>query len=144
MRFMSFVTSNHPGPPTPELMEAMGQLIEREMKAGRLVDTGGLTPLSKGAHVTLTKGKLTIIDGPFVEAKDVIGGYAVMGSRIGTRRSPPRSLSWSCTKNTCRTGRAGASSARSPGPTTTEPGASSAVTGPPTPAGPGRDQRALQ
>jgi hypothetical protein len=77
MRFMSLVTSNHPGPPTPELMEAMGKLIEREVKSGRLIDTGGLAPMAMGARVTLSKGKVRVIDGPFVEARELIGGYAV-------------------------------------------------------------------
>jgi hypothetical protein len=77
MRFMFIVKSAHYGPPTPELMEAMGKLAEREIKAGRMVDSGGLMPLATGAQVRLTDGKLSVIDGPFVEAKEVIGGYAI-------------------------------------------------------------------
>jgi hypothetical protein len=77
MRFMFIVKSGHSGPPTPELLEAMGKLAEREIKAGRMIDSGGLTPLATGAEVRLTDGKLSVIDGPFVEAKEVIGGYAI-------------------------------------------------------------------
>jgi hypothetical protein len=77
MRFMYLVTSAHPGPPTPELMEAMHKLAEREIKAGRMIDSGGLMPLAMGAQVRITDGKLSIVDGPFVEAKEVIGGYAI-------------------------------------------------------------------
>ena len=81
MRFMSFVTSAHAGPPTPELMEAMNKLADREVKAGRMIDMGGLTPVAMGAQVRIADGKLSVIDGPFVEAKEVIGGYAIMEFR---------------------------------------------------------------
>ncbi len=77
MRFMFIVKSAHSGPPSPELLEAMGKLADREIKAGRMLDSGGLMPLSTGAQVRLTDGKLSVIDGPFVEAKEVIGGYAI-------------------------------------------------------------------
>ena len=77
MRFMFIVKSAHSGPPTPELLEAMGKLADREIKAGRMIDSGGLTPLATGAQVRLADGKLSVIDGPFVEAKEVIGGYAI-------------------------------------------------------------------
>ena len=81
MRFMSFVTSAHAGPPTPELIEAMNKLADREIKAGRMVDMGALTPVAMGAQVRIADGKLSVIDGPFVEAKEVIGGYAIMEFR---------------------------------------------------------------
>jgi hypothetical protein len=74
MRFMFIVKSDQNGPPTPELANAMGKLIERETKAGRLISQGGLTPLASGAQVHLKGGQL---DGPFAEAKEVIGGYAI-------------------------------------------------------------------
>ena len=77
MRFMYLVTSAHPRPPTPELMEAMHKLADREIKAGRMLDSGGLMPLATGAQVRIADGKLSVVDGPFVEAKEVIGGYAI-------------------------------------------------------------------
>ena len=77
MRFMFIVTSAHSGPPTPELMEAMHKLADREIKAGRMLDNGGLMPLATGAQVRITDGQLSVVDGPFVEAKEVIGGYAI-------------------------------------------------------------------
>jgi hypothetical protein len=77
MRFMSFVTSAHSGPPTPELMVAMHKLADREIKAGRMLDSGGLMPIDEGARVTVTGGQVSVLDGPFVEAKEVIGGYAI-------------------------------------------------------------------
>ena len=77
MRFMYLVTSNQSGPPTPKLLEAMHKLAEREIKAGRMIDSGGLTPLAMGAQVRVADGRLSVVDGPFVEAKEVIGGYAI-------------------------------------------------------------------
>ena len=77
MRFMFIVKSAHSGPPTPELIEAMHKLADREIKAGRMLDNGGLMPVSTGAQVRLVNGKLSVVDGPFVEAKEVIGGYAI-------------------------------------------------------------------
>ncbi|HWW24510.1 MAG TPA: YciI family protein [Caulobacter sp.] len=77
MRFMSIVTSAHPTAPTPELMEAMHKLANREIQAGRMIDSGGLEPLTNGARVSIADGKVSVLDGPFVEAKEVIGGYAI-------------------------------------------------------------------
>ena len=77
MRCMYIVTSAHNGPPTPELLEAMHKLADREIKAGRMLDNGGLMPLATGARVRVTDGQLSVLDGPFVEAKEVIGGYAI-------------------------------------------------------------------
>jgi hypothetical protein len=77
MRFMFIVKSSHATSPTPELMEAMHKLADREIKAGRMLDNGGLMPLATGAQVRITDGKLSVVDGPFVEAKEIIGGYAI-------------------------------------------------------------------
>jgi hypothetical protein len=81
MRFMSIITSAHNGMPTPELMEAMGKLADREIKAGRMIDMGGLMPLADGVQVRIRDGELSVIDGPFVEAKEVIGGFAIFEFR---------------------------------------------------------------
>ena len=77
MRFMFIVKSSHAASPTPELMEAMHKLADREIKAGRMLDSGGLMPLATGAEVRIADGKLSVVDGPFVEAKEVVGGYAI-------------------------------------------------------------------
>jgi hypothetical protein len=80
MRFMSIVTSPRSekyGNPTPGLLEAMGKLADREIKAGRMIDNGGLMPIEQGARITIRNGELSVLDGPFVEAKEVIGGYAI-------------------------------------------------------------------
>ena len=83
MRFMYIVTSPQPDRgPSPALMEAMGKLAEREIKAGRMLDTGGLMPIAMtGAQVKITDGKLSVVDGPFVETKELIGGYAIFELR---------------------------------------------------------------
>src|SRR5258708_31594562 len=76
MRFMYIVTPAHPVPPTTELMEAVHKLADREIKAGHMLDSGALMPRALGAQVRITDGKLSVIDGPFVEAKEGIGGHA--------------------------------------------------------------------
>jgi len=82
MRFMYIVTSPKPNMgPTPELLGAMHKLADREIKAGRMIDNGGLMPVQTGARVRIADGKLSVIDGPFVEAKEVIGGYAIFELR---------------------------------------------------------------
>ena len=82
MRFMSIVLSSQsPQPPTEALLEAMHKLADREIKAGRMIDNAGLMPLTTGAQVRVADGKLSVVDGPFVEAKEVIGGYAIFELR---------------------------------------------------------------
>ena len=56
MRFMFIVKSAHSGPPPPKLMEAMHKLADREIKAGRMLDNGGLMPVAMGAQVRIAKG----------------------------------------------------------------------------------------
>ena len=82
MRFMYIVTSPQPNRyPNPALMEAIQKLADREIKAGRMIDSGGLMPVSTGAQVKVDHGKLSVVDGPFVEAKELIGGYAIFELR---------------------------------------------------------------
>ncbi|TIX91126.1 YciI family protein [Rhizobium sp. P44RR-XXIV] len=77
MRFMSIVTATDFLQPSPELAAAINKLADREIKAGRMLDTAGLMPLATGARVTIKDRELRVIDGPFVEAKEVVGGYAI-------------------------------------------------------------------
>jgi hypothetical protein len=65
------------GPPPQSLFEAIGKQIEEESAAGTMVDAQGLAPTSAGALATLVDGKITIVDGPFSEAKEVIGGWSI-------------------------------------------------------------------
>lgn len=64
-------------PPTRELMDKMGQLIEEITRAGVLLATDGLQPSSKGKRVRLANGKLTVTDGPFTKSKELIASYAL-------------------------------------------------------------------
>ena len=77
MRYMFLIRTAHPGPPSPELMKAVRALAEREVKAGRLIYDGGLMPPAAGAALKVARGKLLVLDGPFAETKEVIGGFAV-------------------------------------------------------------------
>lgn len=79
MRYLSiYKPAKRGGPPTQEDMDKMGKLIEEGMKAGWLLSTEGCLPVELGAHVHMANGKLTVTDGPFTEAKEVIGGFALM------------------------------------------------------------------
>jgi hypothetical protein len=77
MRFMMIVKSaEKSGFPPKELMDAIGNLSQEAEKAGTMVGSGGLGPTALGARVRLSGGKVSVIDGPFTEAKEVVGGYA--------------------------------------------------------------------
>jgi len=77
MRFMMIVKSaERSGFPPKELMEAIGKLSEEANNAGTMLGSGGLGPTALGARVRLSGGQLTVIDGPFTEAKEIVGGYA--------------------------------------------------------------------
>ncbi|MDB4882909.1 MAG: hypothetical protein JWL95_1675 [Gemmatimonadetes bacterium] len=78
MKFMGMVrSSEQAGPPPQALMTAMDAFIGEAMKAGVLADAGGLMPSAMGSKMRISKGKISVVDGPFTETKEVIGGYAV-------------------------------------------------------------------
>lgn len=80
MRFLSYIESdpNQPfGPPPAELFEAIGAFGAEMVAKGVVVDQGGLSPVENSKHLRVSGGKLTVIDGPFAEAKEVIGGFAM-------------------------------------------------------------------
>ena len=68
-------------PPTQEEMAAMGQLIEEMMKEGTLISTEGCLPSALGARVRRSASKVTVTDGPFVETKELIGGFAILEAK---------------------------------------------------------------
>jgi hypothetical protein len=81
MRFLSMIRieENTGQVPSEQLMVDMGQLIEELTSTGQLVSTAGLRPTSEGVRVRLQRGgKLSAVDGPFTETKEVIGGYAIL------------------------------------------------------------------
>ena len=63
--------------PTKEQLDAMGKFIEELVKAGVLLDGGGLKASSHGARVRFSGSKRTVVDGPFTETKELIAGYQV-------------------------------------------------------------------
>ena len=79
MRYMYLVSAVEDGKPPPErLMEEMDKLAKVELAAGRMISQGGLLPSVMGsARIELRRGKVKVIDGPFTETKEVLGGYAI-------------------------------------------------------------------
>ena len=79
MRFMTMVrAAENQGAPPEALMHAIAKGSEESARAGTLIDTGGLAPSAIGTRVRVSGGKLSVTDGPFAEAKEVVGGYAVL------------------------------------------------------------------
>jgi len=64
-------------PPTPEMMTRMSDLMQRKIEEGKLLATEGCGATRHGAKVRLTEGKLSVTDGPFAEAKELIAGFAL-------------------------------------------------------------------
>jgi hypothetical protein len=79
MRFMVIVKADKNSEagvmPTQELLAAMGKYNEELVKAGVMRAGDGLHPSSKGARVKFSKGKRTVIDGPFAETKELVAGF---------------------------------------------------------------------
>src|SRR5260221_7441220 len=83
MRFLSMIRiqENTGQVPSEQLMSDMGKLMEELTRTGRLISTAGLRPTSEGVRVRLRRGKLSKVDGPFTETKEVIGGYAILAAK---------------------------------------------------------------
>jgi hypothetical protein len=65
--------------PIPQaLMDGMGEFVAESFKSGILKDTGGLKPTAEGFRVRSSRGELKVSDGPFTEAKEVVGGFAIV------------------------------------------------------------------
>jgi hypothetical protein len=62
-------------PPTADQIAGMVKFNEEMVKAGVLLDAGGLYPSSTGARVRFSRNKATVIDGPFTETKELVAGY---------------------------------------------------------------------
>jgi hypothetical protein len=79
MKFLSIYKAvERNAPPSQEEMANMGKLVEEGMKAGWLLATEGCLPTALGARVRNSNGKVTVTDGPFTEAKEVVGGFAIL------------------------------------------------------------------
>ena len=68
-------------PASPETYERIGEFVEEAAKAGVLLATGGFGPLSEAVKVKYSGGEFTVLDGPFAEAKELVGGWALMETR---------------------------------------------------------------
>ena len=78
MRFMMLVKSSEDsGPPPQSLMDAIAKSAEQASRDGILIEAGGLAPTAMSTRVRVSGGRVNVIDGPFTEAKEVVGGYAV-------------------------------------------------------------------
>ena len=79
MRFLSVYShAERNTPPSADEMANMGKLIEEMMRSGNLISTEGCLPSALGARVRRAGSKTTVTDGPFTEAKEVIGGFALL------------------------------------------------------------------
>jgi hypothetical protein len=84
MRFMMLMIPNvseENWVPSPEALASMGAYNDELNKAGVLLALDGLQPASKGARVSFAGGKPSVTDGPFTEAKELIGGYWLIQAR---------------------------------------------------------------
>jgi hypothetical protein len=84
MRFLGYTLADPSTPippPTQEDMAKMGEYVEEATKAGILVATGGLGPLDEAVKVVYHGGEYTVVDGPFTEAKELVGGWALLECR---------------------------------------------------------------
>ena len=84
MRFLGYTLADPSipiPPPSPELYAKMGAFVEEATKAGVLLATGGLAPLDEAIRVRYADGEFTVLDGPFAEAKELVGGWALMEVR---------------------------------------------------------------
>jgi len=80
MRFLSMVRVNENSSlvPSEKLMADMGRLIDEMTREGKLISTAGLRPTAEGTRVRLRAGKLSTVDGPFAETKEMVGGFAIL------------------------------------------------------------------
>ena len=84
MRFLGYTLGDPSAPvpmPSPDDMAKMGAFVEEATKAGVLLATGGVAPLNEAIKVQYHNGEFTVLDGPFTEAKELVGGWALMEVR---------------------------------------------------------------
>jgi hypothetical protein len=81
MKYLMLIkhSESYRGDPIPQaLMDAMGEFVTESFKSGVLKDTAGLKPTAEGFRVRSSKNRLTVTDGPFTEAKEIVGGYGLL------------------------------------------------------------------
>jgi hypothetical protein len=101
MRFVMIVKADEKyeagHPPDPALMTAIGELSVNMAEAGILLDQGGLLPSSAGARIEASDGRIAVVDGPFRETNELIGGYAILKAESKAEAVELGSDSCSCT-----------------------------------------------
>ena len=81
MKYLMLIkhSESHRSQPIPQgLLDAMGEFVTEGFRSGVLKDTAGLKGTAEGLRVRSSGGKLQVTDGPFTEAKEVVGGYALV------------------------------------------------------------------
>jgi hypothetical protein len=78
MKILALYTPEKSNPPTPEMMAKMNAFIDELTKAGKLLATEGRKAGAPGMKIRMRQGQLSVKDGPFTEAKELIGGFALM------------------------------------------------------------------
>ena len=79
MKFLSiYKTVERNTPPSTQEMETMGKLVEQGFREGWLLATEGCLPTALGAKVRRDGNNISVTDGPFAEAKEVVGGFAIL------------------------------------------------------------------
>jgi hypothetical protein len=79
MRYLMFIkmAQDHPMPPPQALMDAMDAYMKESYASGKLLDTGGLYPEAQSLQLQVRQGRVTVTDGPFSEAKEIVGGFGL-------------------------------------------------------------------
>jgi hypothetical protein len=79
MRFMVLIKAAETlGPPPQQFLDAIAKAAEEATRAGTLIETGGLFPSATGARVEVRRGAVNVKDGPFTEAKELVGGWGIV------------------------------------------------------------------
>ena len=117
MQFMMLVKHGEiKAPPPKEFLDAMAKLGEEAEKSGTMIASGGLSPIAKSARVRLSRGQVNAVDGPFAEAKEVVGGFAIFELKSHEEAIEGAKRFMELHKNTGRVGRARLRFARCSGP----------------------------
>jgi hypothetical protein len=92
MRYLVMVKHSENGTPPPQvLLDALAINRQEARQAGALVEVGGLYPSALGSRIRLTRGALTVTDGPFIETRELVGGYSVYEVK-----SKQDAIEWTC------------------------------------------------
>ena len=75
------VSGDRPEAPPPKLIEVLTKLSEEAVKSGAMGANGALSPMAVSSRVRLSGGKVTVLDGPFTEAKEIVAGFAIIEYR---------------------------------------------------------------